>query len=59
VQAAVDYLLALPEIKQVGALGTSLGGAVVVRAAAVDPRLKAIVVESRFQQLNRCRRGRL
>ena len=51
VQAALDYLLALPEIKQVGALGTSLGGSVVVRAAAVDPRLRAIVVESSFSSL--------
>jgi fermentation-respiration switch protein FrsA (DUF1100 family) len=51
VQAAVDYLLALPEIKQVGALGTSLGGAVVVRAAAVDSRLRAIVIESSFSSL--------
>ncbi len=51
VQAIVDYLLALPKIKQVGALGTSLGGAVVVRAAAVDPRLRAIVVESSFSSL--------
>lgn len=51
VQAAADYLLALPEIKQVGALGTSLGGAVVVRAAAVDRRLRAIVVESSFSSL--------
>jgi fermentation-respiration switch protein FrsA (DUF1100 family) len=51
VQAALDYLLALPEIKQVGALGASLGGAVVVRAAAVDPGLQAIVVESSFSSL--------
>jgi fermentation-respiration switch protein FrsA (DUF1100 family) len=51
VQAALNYLLALPEIEQVGALGASLGGAVVVRAAAVDPRLQAIVVESSFSSL--------
>lgn len=50
-QAALDYLLALPEIKQIGALGTSLGGAVVVRTATVDPRLQAIVVESSFSSL--------
>lgn len=52
VQAAVDYLLTLPEIKKVGALGASLGGAVEVRAAAVDPRLRAIVVESSFSSLS-------
>jgi fermentation-respiration switch protein FrsA (DUF1100 family) len=50
-QAALDYLLALPKIKQVGALGTSLGGSVVVRAAAADPRVQAIVVESSFSSL--------
>lgn len=51
IQAALDYLLARPDIRQVGALGTSLGGAVVVRAAAVDTRLKAIVVESSYSSL--------
>jgi fermentation-respiration switch protein FrsA (DUF1100 family) len=51
VQAAIDYLLALPEIKHVGALGVSLGGAVVVRAAAADSRLSAIIVESSFSSL--------
>lgn len=51
VQAAVDYLMARPEIKQVGALGTSLGGAVVARAAAIDPRLSAVVVESSYSSL--------
>jgi fermentation-respiration switch protein FrsA (DUF1100 family) len=53
VEAAVTYLLALPEIEQVGALGTSLGGAVVVRAAAADPRLSAIVVESSYSSLTK------
>jgi fermentation-respiration switch protein FrsA (DUF1100 family) len=52
VQAAIDYLLARSDIQQVGALGTSLGGAVVVRAAARDPRLKAIMVESSFSSLS-------
>ncbi len=52
VQAAVDYLLARPEINQVGAIGRSLGGSTVVRAAAIDPRLSAIVVESSFSSLS-------
>ncbi len=52
VQAAVDYVLAKPGVKQVGVLGTSLGGAAAVRAAAIDPRVRAVVVESSFSSLH-------
>ncbi len=51
VQAAIDYLDAVPEIERIGAVGTSYGGAAVVRAAAIDPRLRAVVVESSFSSL--------
>jgi dipeptidyl aminopeptidase/acylaminoacyl peptidase len=51
VEAAVDYLAARPDIEQIGALGASFGGAAVVRAAANDPRLEAIVVESSYSSL--------
>jgi dipeptidyl aminopeptidase/acylaminoacyl peptidase len=51
VQAAIDYLAALPDIDQIGALGTSYGGAAVVRAAAIDPRVQAVVVESSYSSL--------
>lgn len=51
VQAALDFLLAQPDIEWVGAMGLSLGGAVVTRAAAIDPRLQAIVIESSFSSL--------
>lgn len=51
VQAAVDYLVALPEIDQVGALGISFGGAAVARAAAADERIKAVVIESSYSSL--------
>lgn len=51
VQAAVDYLAGLPEIEQIGALGTSFGGAAVARAAAIDSRLKAVVIESSYSSL--------
>jgi fermentation-respiration switch protein FrsA (DUF1100 family) len=51
VQAALDYLLAQPGIDWVGGIGVSMGGAVMVRAAAVDPRLRAIVVESSYSSL--------
>ncbi|MBE7552462.1 MAG: alpha/beta fold hydrolase [Anaerolineales bacterium] len=53
VEAAVDYLAARPEIKHIGALGHSLGGAALVRAAATDPRLEALVIQSSFSSLAR------
>lgn len=52
VQAAVAYLLELPEVERVGALGFSLGGAVVSRAAAGEERLSAIIIESTFSSLS-------
>jgi len=52
VRAAVDYLLALPEVEQVGVLGHSLGGAAVVRAAATDDRIQAVVVQSSYSSLS-------
>jgi fermentation-respiration switch protein FrsA (DUF1100 family) len=51
VGAAVDYLLVLPEVEQVAALGHSLGAAAVVRAAATDERVKAIVIQSTYSSL--------
>lgn len=51
VQAAADYLSSLPEIEHIGVLGTSLGGAAVARAAALDPRLEAVVIESSYSSL--------
>jgi pimeloyl-ACP methyl ester carboxylesterase len=51
VLAAVDYCLVQPGITQVGAIGTSLGGAVVARAAAQDSRLAAVVIISSYSSL--------
>lgn len=51
VQAAVDYLLELPEVEQVAVLGHSLGAAAVARAAANDERVKAIVIQSSYSSL--------
>lgn len=51
VEAAVNYLAALPEVKYIGALGHSLGGAAMVRAAATDPRLQALVIQSSYSSL--------
>lgn len=52
IQAGADFLLAQAEVKQVAALGISLGGSAVVHAAAIDPRLRGIVVESSFSSLS-------
>jgi fermentation-respiration switch protein FrsA (DUF1100 family) len=51
VLAAVDYLAARPGIDRIGALGTSYGAAAVVRAAATDSRLQAVVIESSYSSL--------
>lgn len=51
VQAAADYLMTRPSVERMGIIGTSMGGAAVVRAAALDPRLEAIVIESSYSSL--------
>lgn len=51
VQAAVEYLAARPEVERIGGLGSSLGGAAVARAAALDPRLEAVVIENSYSSL--------
>lgn len=51
VQAAVDYLVTLPNVKHIGAIGYSLGGAAVARAAAADQRIEAVVIESSYSSL--------
>lgn len=52
VKAAVTYLLEQPEIEHVTALGHSLGAAAVVRAAAEDNRIEAMVIQSSFSSLS-------
>jgi dipeptidyl aminopeptidase/acylaminoacyl peptidase len=49
--AAADYLDNRPEIDKIGILGGSLGGAAVARAAALDPRLEAVVIISSYSSL--------
>jgi dipeptidyl aminopeptidase/acylaminoacyl peptidase len=46
VRAAVDYLLTRPEVnrERIALMGTSLGGYYAPRAAAFEPRLKALVI---------------
>ena len=48
VRAAVDYLLTRPEVdrERIALMGTSLGGYYAARAAAFEPRLKALIVHS-------------
>ena len=48
VQAAVDFLADLPDVGNIGLLGSSMGGAAVARAAAIDPRVQAVVVERSY-----------
>jgi dipeptidyl aminopeptidase/acylaminoacyl peptidase len=52
VQAGVSYLMAKPEVENVGAIGYSLGGAAVAQAAANDGRLQAVVIQSSFSSLS-------
>lgn len=51
--AALDSLCAQPEVDslRIGLFGLSLGGAVALQAAALDPRPKALVVESPYSDL--------
>lgn len=51
VLAAVEYAASLPDVAHIGAVGTSLGGAAVARAAAIDSRLEAVVITSSFSSL--------
>ena len=50
VRAAVDYLWTRPEVnhERIALMGTSLGGYYAPRAAAFEPRVKALVVHGAF-----------
>jgi dienelactone hydrolase len=63
-EAAVDFVGAQPGIdaKRIGALGFSVGSAIVVQVAARDSRLRAVVLEGTYADgdgLNRFAYGRL
>jgi pimeloyl-ACP methyl ester carboxylesterase len=53
VEGAIAFLLAQPEVdeKRIGLVGHSLGGGIVIRAAARFPGVKATVAESAFTSL--------
>ncbi len=52
-QAAIDLVAARPDVdsERIGALGFSMGAAVVTEVAARDTRLKAVVIEAAFPTL--------
>lgn len=51
VMAAVDFARAQPGVRHVGAWGGSMGAAAVIRAAAQDPRIEAVVADSGYSTL--------
>ena len=53
VRGAVAYLLARPEVnpERIGLVGSSMGGAVAIRAAARIPEVRAVVAQSAFSSL--------
>ena len=53
VKAALEYALAQPDVKHIGAWGGSMGGATMIRATAQFPAIEALFVDSSFASLNK------
>ena len=51
VKAGLDYALAQPGVKHIGAWGGSMGGATIIRAAAQFPQIEALFIDSSFTSL--------
>lgn len=53
VQGALDYLLVRPEVNasRIGVIGESLGASTAIRAAALEPDLRAVVAQAAFSSL--------
>lgn len=51
--AGLDYVLARPEVKQVGIIGFSMGGAGAIRTAARRPEIIAVVAEGGYYNLGK------
>ncbi|MGH9776445.1 MAG: alpha/beta hydrolase [Candidatus Acidiferrales bacterium] len=51
VQAITDALFANEPVRHLFALGESMGGAIALQAAAIEPRIAAVVAESPFSTL--------
>ena len=52
VKAALDFVLAQPDVSHVGAWGGSMGGATLIRATAQFPEIEALFVDSSFASLD-------
>jgi uncharacterized protein len=50
-EAALDYALAQPDVKHIGAWGGSMGGATVILTAAKYPEIEALVSDSSYPSL--------
>jgi len=50
-KAALDYALAQPDVKHIGAWGGSMGGVTMIRATVKYPQIKALVSDSAFSTL--------
>jgi len=52
VKAALDYVLAQPDVEHIGAWGGSMGGATLIRAGAAFPEIEALWIDSSFASLD-------
>lgn len=52
-QAAVAFLQAQPEVRHIGAFGFSMGGVTVIRAAARQPAIEAVIAEGGYYNMGR------
>jgi fermentation-respiration switch protein FrsA (DUF1100 family) len=50
-EAALDYLLARPEVSQIGAFGFSMGGVTAIRTAARQLEIAAVVTEGGYYNM--------
>ena len=51
VGAALDYVMAQPNVRRVGGYGVSMGGATMIRAAAAHVEIEAVVTDSSYAVL--------
>ena len=49
--AIIDALTSTEKVRHVGALGVSMGAAVALQSAAIDPRIEAVIAEDPFANL--------